>query len=133
MTYYTAFGFNKFSIKEIHCTHKYLGKLSLDDEEKVIKIIENYLNKKKLKSFIEDFSQVEYFGSLKNIRVITPIYPKFDYYLLDLREQLSIFKKDDFPTYQPHISTNTFNRINNYFDYFCIVKDNQIIKKWLLS
>lgn len=127
--FYTCFGYNKYSVKELHCTHKYLGRQSPDCIDLIIKEIDKYFFSNKFTPFLVRFDKEEMFGKDTNIRVLTPNDTSLSLFHLSLREILNKYNVDDHPQYNPHVTT-LLKEVNLPFDFFCLVKDGQIVKKW---
>jgi len=105
-TWWTCFYYDGETPSDQHCTHKYFGDLEDKAVEEVKKLIVQYFQKKPFKPFQMTFNNEEFFGPEKETRVITPKEYNKDNLMLDLRSKLDKFKEDNYPDYQPHVTTH---------------------------
>jgi 2'-5' RNA ligase len=103
--YMTAFYFeDDHGIPYCHCTHKYFGELDADTVPKVIEAVDQYFSGvpdlKKDRTWV--FDTFVLFGPEKD----TPVMERMtkDDMFPDLKEQLEVFRTDNFPTYRPHVT-----------------------------
>ncbi len=94
---YTAFLFlGHPDPKDYHVTHKYLGER--DDREKIVRLLEAYLDIFPFKSFQAHFG----YKAADIPRAFMASHPGL--FLPDLRRVLDCVKLDDYPSYRPHVS-----------------------------
>jgi len=104
--YMLAFYFDDdHNLPHCHCTHHYLEKLDPTQVQDVIKVVDNYFEENpwalKQKDFwIFDSPQMFVEEHDTPVLEATPTKNM----LLDLKEQLQDFKRDQFPVYRPHIT-----------------------------
>lgn len=127
--FYTCFGYNGHPVKDLHCTHKFLGKQPETAVSEIIKEIDEYFSYNKFVPFLVLFNKEEMFGKNKDIRVLTPKSASLSLFHLPLRESLTKYNEEDHPKYNPHVTT-LLEEVDLPFDFFCLVKDGQIVKKW---
>lgn len=116
----------------VHVTHKYLGEQSEETESKLVSIVTEYFTADFENKIVPrmEFSKIDYFGENYS-RVLCMTNHQFKKYLfMDLRKQLDVFRKDDFPDWRPHITTDLeFSKIF-VFDYFALMRDKEIVIKF---
>lgn len=133
--YYTAFHLeDDFGIPDCHVTHKYLGEQSDENLARIMPILNSYMidHARELsepRTWV--FDQFEMFGPEHDIPVVAAE-PKNNM-LLDLRDQLSEFRKDDFPSYRPHITLPDASNVKALVAKpvrFALISGDTIIKEW---
>lgn len=133
--YFLAFGFgeNHAELRHEHMTLKYLGKINCEGLRNLMRLVQEYFDVNKPRSFYINFNQEDMFGSDGTIRVLRPAKEFEDVYpLMRLRRQLDAFKKDDY-LYNPHINvshndcTGFVGKINKL--YLC-KKSYRVVAKW---
>jgi len=135
ITYWTAFIFKGFENdpSPCHCTHKYLGEQTPENLSKIIGFIEYFFknNNKAIFPFTIKFNIEEFFGENNDVRVLTPsdtpeyIITNFG----DLRWFLNRFGEDDFPAYNPHVTTDR-SEINLPIVGYALCQGDNVIKIW---
>lgn len=139
--YMLAFYFkDNQGIPHCHCTHKYLEKQSDENVDEIIKLIDKYFEEKNPK--VEDvwiFDKFSLFGKEKDCPVMER--RKTDDMFLDLKEKLNEYRKEDFPTYKPHLTLGdklqdiSLEKIKKYemepVEY-ALVSGDKKIKVWKL-
>lgn len=97
--------------EKLHVTHKYFAEQPAANIYHICKIMDAYFAAHPFKPVDLVFDKEEWFGKDKEVRVLTPSTsikapPKAHPLLLDLREELDQFRKDDYSTYKPHVTTD---------------------------
>lgn len=140
--YMTAFYFkDDQGIPHCHCTHKYLEKQSDEKIEDIIKIINDYFKEKKPEvDKYWYFDKLSLFGKEKDCPVMERRVQ--DDMMVDLLKQLDAFRKNDFPTYKPHLTLGdkvkdlTIDKIHTYkmepIEYALVTGDKKV-KTWKLT
>lgn len=133
--YYTAFLFNGYTPKELHCTHRYFGALNDIDLSHILLNVGVYLNMNLGNPHPEiptvNFNTRQYFGPLESIPVLVP--SEKVSLLPFLRETLSHIGQPDNYTYTPHVTT-TMDQVYARFSHYALVDTNgEIIAKWELK
>lgn len=131
-SFYTCFKFKEYQPAELHCTHKYLGKISDEQLSQVVAIIDSYFTKNTVDSFAPTFNQEDWFGPNQDLRVLKAD-PSLHNYLLDLKNQLDIFRVENHPVYNPHVTNTQFKTINLPFYSYVLVKNGMVYKEWVLN
>lgn len=130
MKCYTAFIFEEIDPDLLHCTHKYLGDLSDNQIAGVRQIVDQYFRYTHIPRLPQAvFSKEDFFGPNKEVRVLKPRSWVPNRWLLDLRNMLGNFRKDDFDSYQPHVTTLE-NIIDLPFSSYALIGDKQILGEW---
>lgn len=127
--YYTAFIYNPVGVNPdiLHCTHVFLGELSEENLNEVVREIDQYFLKPRKLPRVS-FTREEFFGPEKDIRVLTPENIAEDPFFPELRETLYRFKKPDF-NYRPHVSTQ-LHKMDLNFHSFALITKAGIVKSW---
>lgn len=136
MKYYTAFVYKNHDPKELHCTHKYLGALDADQATLVISMVDGWFKRTLLNSFPRvAFTEVDLFGPKKDIRVLKPKEGNGGLSVFDsLRGALDLFRPDDFPKWNAHVSTTDLNSVHiPFFSYALLDNDGTVIREWFPS
>jgi hypothetical protein len=133
--YYTAFLFAGKTPSELHCTHKYLGKLPGTSLVEVIKTINGYfLDHPAVEVPQVAFTVEDFFGGKFKTRVLRPLVKSTPKLLPDLRKSLAKFGQKDTYTYRPHVTCDEITEINEPFDRYVLVgSGGVIIKEWRLK
>lgn len=141
MKFYTAFLFDSFSA-EPHCTHKYLGTLTVEDLCEVVRIIRLF-RPENLASPRLTFDRVAKWkspvrldgGELRHdiYRVLLPTLKYGFQEWKPLRDELKAFRLDEFVEYQPHITSLTETRIDKPFTHYGICSHGRVIFAWPLE
>jgi len=135
-SWWTAFMFEDTpNPNDLHVTHKYLGKLESDQIKETLSIMDAYFKKKKFKPFQMVFDKEEWFGDEKDTRVLRPTdlpdKDKQEVFMLDLKSQLDEkIKKDDYPEYKPHVSTNDFDMVDRPITRFALMKGKNTYREY---
>lgn len=128
--YYAAFIYDKTASDYVlHCTHHYLGELDRDQLRQVEKMIDGYFLKERELPHVA-FNQIDYFGPEKDIRVLRPLKTSVADFLPDLKAKLEGFRKDDFPEYKPHVSTEQMSSIDKPFQHYALISKKGIARTW---
>lgn len=128
MKYYTCFTFGSIDPDALHCTHKYLGELDKDDAAIVVDVVHEYFERGGRLVFPRaKFDTVWKFGPNKDTRVLIAKQIYLPDWWMDLRFQLDVFRKDDFPEYRPHVTTNVITRLDEPFSGFALIAGKQPI------
>lgn len=130
MKYYTAFLTDN---PDLHCTHKYFGTLSEEKRGAVETFLTEYFSHPR-RALPVSFERTEWFGGYNAIRVLLPLDEASAVKALfpDLRARLDIFRKDDYGSYRPHISTPDYATIFAMFTGYALMSGSTIIKRWSL-
>lgn len=137
MKYYTAFLYKDVGPSELHCTHKYFGKLAELTIDEVVETIDAYFAaqtkpfrcaKEPVPFTIEDF-----FGGKYKTRVLKMPKPYMQL-LPTLRTMLDSFAKDQYSEYRPHVTCDKeYGTIEQPFDRYALVgSGGVIVKEWKL-
>jgi SPP1 gp7 family putative phage head morphogenesis protein len=129
-TYYLAFIYPKSWAHHdvLHCTHKYLGKLTPAQVKTTEKIVDAYFAQRKPELPQAVFAREEFFGPENDIRVLTPV-GTADWWL-DLRAALDeAIRPDDFPVYRPHVTTDR-EVVGEPFESYALISKNGIHRTW---
>lgn len=105
-TWWTCFYYEGESPSDQHCTHKFFGDLEDKAVEEIKKLLVQYFDKKPFKPFQITFNKEDFFGPEKETRVLTPTEYNKENLLLDLRSKLDKFKEDNYPNYNPHVTSD---------------------------
>ena len=136
---WTAFLFSDPDQK-LHCTHKFMGKQTLDVMQQVGDICNDYFKSNPFKGLEVQFDYEDKFGPNKDIKVLR--YSIFEdlsdkelkrkTWLLDLREELDIFYKDDFG-FNPHITTSEISLLHCKFVRYGLFWGDKCVNSWWAS
>lgn len=126
-SWWTCFYYDGFTPDQLHCTHKYLGVLDDTSIKEIKKILDQYFDNKPFEKFKVSFNKETFFGKDNDIRVLTPIEFNPEHFLLDLRSRLDKFKKDDYDSYNPHVTTDK-SRVDLPFKGYALLLDDKMIK-----
>lgn len=145
--YYTAF---VIGVKDgltgqmltLHCTHKYLGYQNTNTMGRVSRIIDNYFSVRRTfpRAVFNERVTLGPLSSLKHalwykrnnqkpISVLKSFIDK-SAFLPDLREQLDVFRVDDFEEYRPHITIDKYPNVSGIFQCYAIMCGQRIIIYW---
>lgn len=103
MSYYTAFLFENGGDK-LHCTHYYLGDLSEIELNQIRALLEIFFDTTPFTEFDLNFKYPDLFGPMQDLRVWTCRPTEVPHRYMDLRNQLSRFRVDDYGDYRPHLT-----------------------------
>jgi hypothetical protein len=115
-----------------HVTHKYLGEQTDIVESQITSLIVDYFSNNPEDKIVPrmEFSKIDYFGENYS-RVLCMTNHQFKKYLfMDLRKQLDAFRKDDFPDWRPHITTDSDTSKIFVFDYFALMRNDDVVIKF---
>lgn len=132
--YYLAMGFDDDpSLSKKHITIVYFAEQPKENLQKIIDIVDDYIDKNGFKSFEIDFDKVEMFGPGKDIKVVRPGTPddKSDLFLPKLKNVLYEFNNSKFKDapYKPHVTTDN-DREGGRVNRLVLATGNTIVKKW---
>ena len=128
-TWWTCFFYEDIDPDELHCTHKYLGELNNKEILEVKNIITSYFEHNKFNPFKVCFNKINFFGEEKNVRVLTPTLYNKDMFLLTLRKKLNFFRKDNFDSYRPHVTTDK-DVVDLPFKGYALLLGSRVILKF---
>lgn len=135
MKYYTAFLYKDKSPGELHCTHRYFGKLSDEEVADVTKIIDRYSTDLIWKVPIIAFSVPDMFGNRYKTRALRAESSSSAKLALfpELRSALTrIGMPDVYSLYQPHVTCD-LEKIEEPFDRYALIgSGGVIVKEWKL-
>jgi hypothetical protein len=130
--YWTAFGFEDFGINTLHCTHKYFGGLDLCDEDAVAWMIDGYFKKNPGTAFTPTFDRKAKFGRNEDEPVL--VCDRDYLFYPDLKQGLDVFKDDQYPKYQPHVSCDElWGQFSSKVDRYYFVKNKTVLREWELE
>ena len=129
-TFWTTFTFESTAPQDLHCTHKFFGTLEDRDVRSIMNTIENYFKLNPFKKFYVVFDVEEFFGENNETRVLTPKSYEEKNFLLDLRKDLDNFKADSYPTYRPHVTTPTLNKVAIPITGYSFLYGSTVLKKY---
>lgn len=135
--FYTAFVLFMADLRlkkvfQLHCTHKWLGVIEPTDFQKVAGICDEYFKIPKTFPLAIFNKPDEFITSAGNKVRVLKSFIHTDRFFLDLRAQLDVFKKDEYPIYQPHITIKGFSdtALNGSFYCYAIMSGEKILKYW---
>lgn len=131
-SYYVCFGFKGKEISEKnHVTLMYFGKIDESTVFDIQYVIDNYIEKNQPKQFQVSFVVEDWFGELKDVRVLRPL--DDTPFLLDLREELSSFNGSKFKDFKPHFTTKEHDKFHAVIDRIQLSKSGyEEVKTWYL-
>ncbi len=137
MHYWTAFAYENFKPTAVHCTHKFLGYLSAGEVLEVVRLINLHMEMFEPSSFIVRFDSEKFFDKEDfQVRVLVPREENPLYHFKDfiiLREELDFFRKDDYPFWNPHITTPKWDLVEKPFTRYVLAVDDKILREWRLK
>jgi 2'-5' RNA ligase len=128
--YWTCFANSFVNPEKLHVTHKYLGHLSDDEADAAEKLISTVL-KPIPGILIAYFTEKRMFGPNSDVPVMVANID-FDPRFRTLRSLLDLTRKDDFDSYNPHV-TGAIDPFAMVFDRYYLMVGDEIFASWELN
>ena len=128
--YWTCFANRFVKPDKLHVTHKYLGQLSDDDADATEKLISTVL-KPMPGILIAYFTEKRMFGPNNDVPVMAADID-FDSRFRTLRSLLDSTRKDDFDSYNPHV-TGAIEPFAMVFDRYYLMVGDEVFASWELN
>lgn len=132
-TYWTCFAFDGIHPDDLHCTHKFFGEQTDEAAQRIKTTLDNWFAEHPYEPFKLPFTEEDWFGADKNVRVLKPVAKPRSFgtvFLMDLRKALDAYAKDNYPSYQPHVSTPDREEVSMPFTRYCFCQGDNIIAEW---
>lgn len=128
--FWTAFVFKGKDPNDIHVTHKFLGEQPNKCVDEIERICNRYFNTPR-PTFRPRFDKEQFFGVKNDIRVLVPSKAVDSFYLLsDLREELEVYRAEDFGDYLPHVSTPEYKVIEITLVAYVLMCGKNVYQRW---
>lgn len=129
--YWTCFAYDGIEPSDLHCTHKYLGEQPEINVQQILDLLDLHFEERSYTPFTPSFDREDFFGHDQEIRVLTKDDEKYPNSLFhpDLRLLLGVFRKDDFPEYKPHVTTDE-QIVDLPLTRYCLMQGDKIIKEY---
>lgn len=108
----------------LHVTHKYFP--TDEHKDKIIEVLKSYFSEKSFVPFVENFTELDFFGKDKDVRVLRPKSNKK--FLLDLKDRLDEIEEDKWGEYKPHVSVSSnVDSISPKLGRYILCRDAEIL------